>query len=337
MRRPNAPSAAGVAAGLERAEPARRLEQPRGLELAARAGSARTGPSASQASARWQQLAVGERRARVARARGSRRRGRCVGELGERAREQQVAGRGRGVAARAVATTVGTPAAQRRGVEHVVVDERRAVDELDRGGRADQPLAVLARRPPRKHEQRAQALAAGGDRRARVLGRAARRGRPASSREPLLDARRAARARASPPARDDLGDRCPLTAMLSAFVPTWIAMIPPAVRTQRMSRSPARAIAAASPSGRGKRLHRARQVACRRRCSPATRPMSGTTRSNHTGRRSTAAAGCGVVISSTTTRPPGRTTRAISASPRSRSEKLRAPKPTVAASKWSSA
>ena len=44
----------------------------------------------------------------------------------------------------------------------------------------------------------------------------------------------------------------------------------------------------------------------------------------------------GVVISSTTTRPPGRTTRAISASPRSRSEKLRAPKPTVAASNESS-
>ena len=38
------------------------------------------------------------------------------------------------------------------------------------------------------------------------------------------------------------------------------------------------------------------------------------------------------MISSTTTRPPGRTTRAISARPRSRSEKLRAPKPTVAAS-----
>ena len=44
----------------------------------------------------------------------------------------------------------------------------------------------------------------------------------------------------------------------------------------------------------------------------------------------------GVVSSSTTTRPPGRTTRAISARPRPRSEKLRAPKPTVAASKESS-
>ena len=44
----------------------------------------------------------------------------------------------------------------------------------------------------------------------------------------------------------------------------------------------------------------------------------------------------GVVISNTTTRPPGRTTRAISPSPRSRSEKLRAPKPTVAASNESS-
>ena len=44
----------------------------------------------------------------------------------------------------------------------------------------------------------------------------------------------------------------------------------------------------------------------------------------------------GVVISRTTTRPPGRTTRAISRRPCSRSEKFRAPKPTVAASKPSS-
>ena len=44
----------------------------------------------------------------------------------------------------------------------------------------------------------------------------------------------------------------------------------------------------------------------------------------------------GVVISSTTTRPPGRTTRVISRSPCARSEKFRAPKPTVAASNVSS-
>ena len=65
--------------------------------------------------------------------------------------------------------------------------------------------------------------------------------------------------------------------------------------------------------------------------------MSGTTRSNHTRKNVDRGGVCGVVISSTTTRPPGRTTRAISASPRSRSLKLRAPKPTVAASKRPSA
>ena len=66
--------------------------------------------------------------------------------------------------------------------------------------------------------------------------------------------------------------------------------------------------------------------------SPVTRPSSGTMRSNHSEKNVDSGGLVGVVISRITTRPPGRTTRVISASPRSRSEKLRAPKPTVAAS-----
>ena len=157
---------AGVAAGLERTEAARRLEQPRGLELAARevALDRHGGVPGVGALA---QLALGERAARV---------GEdadlvdpaVLGELGERAGEQEVTGRGRRAAPRARDDGRHAPA-QRGGVEHVVVDERRAVDELDGGRRADEPLAVrLVGRE--EHEQRSQALAARGDRRARVLG-----------------------------------------------------------------------------------------------------------------------------------------------------------------------
>ena len=59
-------------------------------------------------------------------------------------------------------------------------------------------------------------------------------------------------------------------------------------------------------------------------------------RSNHSEKKVDKGGFVGVVISSTTTRPPGRTTRAISDSPPCRSEKLRAPNPTVAASNESS-
>ena len=94
----------------------------------------------SNASRRWASSPC----ARPTDARASRAtwRSRAVGrELGERTGEQQVAdGRGR-VAPRRRATTVGAPAPQRRGVEDVVVDERRHVDELDGGRGADRPLA----------------------------------------------------------------------------------------------------------------------------------------------------------------------------------------------------
>src|SRR5947208_1234025 len=102
-----------------------------------------------------------------------------------------------------------------------------------------------------------------------------------------------------------------------------------------MSSRPAAASSRPSSSGPGKRrteLGRYEYASG----SPAMRPSIGTIRSNQILKNHDRGGRCGVVISSTTTRPPGRATRTISASPEGRSEKLRAPKPTVTASKASS-
>ena len=82
-------------------------------------------------------------------------------ELRERAREEVVAGRARGVGA------VDRPgrrlaAAEVRAVDQVVVDERRHVHELD--GDAGGERRVAPRRRREEDEQRAQPLAAGGER-----------------------------------------------------------------------------------------------------------------------------------------------------------------------------
>ena len=171
------------------------------------------------------------------------------------------------------------PAAQRGGVEHVVVDERRGVDQLDRDRRAQDP-GVVARPAPggEEDEQRAQALAAGGDRLAGVLGPAARRARrPAPPAAP--------RARSISPGT--CGPPAATTASTLAVVgitrtsPTWIAMIPPAVRIQRTVRSPAASIAAASAPRAGEALHRVGQVGVgvrvRRRPAPGRAPSGRTT------------------------------------------------------------
>ena len=111
MRRANAPSAVGergrAADRVERAEPAGRLEQRRGLQLAA-AQVALDRDVRGAGVLALQQLAFGQRRA------GLRERLQLLGvlvarELGEGAREQQVAGRDRDVAAPAAAATVGRP------------------------------------------------------------------------------------------------------------------------------------------------------------------------------------------------------------------------------------
>ena len=116
-----------------------------------------------------QQLALGQRRRRAGE-HPHRLRPPVAGELGERAREQQVAGGGGDRAPRG--RHHGRPAAAQVGaVEHVVVHERRRVDELDRHHRPQHPLRMRRRRARREqHEQRAQPLAAGRDRRPRVLG-----------------------------------------------------------------------------------------------------------------------------------------------------------------------
>ena len=134
------------------------------------------------------------------------------------------------------------------------MDQRGGVDELDGDrGAHDARVAPGSRAGGDDHQQRPQALAARGDRRAGVLGehRAVGRG---DHREPLLHARHRARdvgAARLDHRRDGLGARhqAPVP-----FVPTWRAMMPPAVRIQRTSTSPAAAITAASRSGAGKRL-----------------------------------------------------------------------------------
>ena len=156
------------------------------------------------------------------------------------------------------------------------MDERRAVDELDGRGGAHQAVAGAAdlTRRGEDDQQRAQPLAARGDRRSRVLGehRAVAGGdlaqqlldpvqqrqdvRPAGVDDgrdrPALDCGRRARAAVAH------GSGCvPLRDVrigAAGLTPTCVAMIPPAVSTQRICCSPARSNAAASPAGSGQRL-----------------------------------------------------------------------------------
>ena len=132
------------------------------------------------------------------------------------------------------------------------MDERRGVDELDgdRGAQDAGALAVGGRAGGHEHEQRAQALAAGGDRRARVLAqhRAVRGGDLGQARLEPLEHPGDVRA----PGLDHRGDG--LGGGHQATVPEWMAMMPPAVRIQRTSLSPARDSAPPSASGPGKRF-----------------------------------------------------------------------------------
>ena len=150
----------------------------------------------------------------------------------------------------AAATTVGRP---RRSVG---ARRARRRARASPSGRARPPPRRAARRrrsarPGRQqHQQRPQPLAAGRDRRARVLGEH----RPVRARElreallELVQQPRHVRA-----ARLDRPRRPPRRSP-SAHRPECRAMIPPAVRIQRTSRRPARASAPPSASGPGKRL-----------------------------------------------------------------------------------
>ena len=110
-------------------------------------------------------------------------------------------------------------------------------------------------------------------------------------------------------------------------------MMPPA-RTSPADPLEARGVHLRGEAARvGEAVDRLRQVASRPPGSPASGrgpARSGRTRAS---RRSRTAAARGSVNSRMTSLPPGRRTRAISRRPRSRSAKLRTPKPTVTASK----
>ena len=151
--------------GHERSEPAGGLEQRRGLQLAAPQVALDRDVRGVGVLA-LQQLALGQRRAGV-RERAQLRVVAVARELGERAREQQVAGGDRELAPGGRGDRR-VPAPQLGAVDQVVVHERRRVHELDRHGRAHQALLALvgvrraARRLGGEHDQqRAQALAAG--------------------------------------------------------------------------------------------------------------------------------------------------------------------------------
>ena len=131
------------------------------------------------------------------------------------------------------------------------MDQRRRVDQLDRD-RGPQHAVVVGLDPlagREEDEQRPQPLAAGPDRRARVLGeQLAVRGR--QHLEPLLQPRHQGRdVRAT---RLDEGED--LFGAAHRTIPAWMAMIPPAVRIQRTSVRPAAASFPPSASGPGKRL-----------------------------------------------------------------------------------
>ncbi len=247
IRSPNAPSVSGSPSPSSAPSSAGRAEQNRGLQPAP-GEIALDAHIALERVLALRQLSEGE----LATGSGEdpdRLGGTAAGELGERAREQQIAGGDREPAP-AGRDHGRTAAAERGAVEHIVVDERRPVHELDRDRRANEAVGLGGRRAGgQAYEQRAQPLAAGGDRVARV---ACEHGPVTGGelRHPPLDAVHDPRELLTPGIDDGLCAR----AHQVGTVPTCRAMIPPAVRTYRMFRSPARHIPAASSSGPGKRL-----------------------------------------------------------------------------------
>ena len=180
MRRPKAPSASSGPAALERAEPAGRLEQPRRLELAALAGSARRGTSTFHASARCSSSPAGQRADAALDSTRTWSGAAVARPAPRRPREQQVAGRGRHAPRPPAAKTVGRPrrsgAASSTSSCTSVAEWTSSTAAAARTRRSSAPSRV--RRPRgEQDQQRAQALAARGDRRAGVRGRAPRRGR----------------------------------------------------------------------------------------------------------------------------------------------------------------
>ena len=202
------------------------------------------------------QLAAGERATTPPTARARPRALPVDGQLGERAREEQVAGGG-GREPAALGEHGRPPAPQRRAVEHVVVHERRHVQQLH-GGRGRRPAArrrrrsrtgtpasgAAACRPPRASPSRAA--------RSSAPWPAADLGQP---RLGALEQARQLRA-AGGQHRAELG----LGRVHRLHAPAWMAMMPPAVSTQRTSSSPAATSRSASSRGPGEAAHARRQV-----------------------------------------------------------------------------
>ena len=157
----------------------------------------------------------------------------------------------------ALATTVGRP---RRSAAASSTSSWTSVAECTSSTAAaarSTPVSSRRRVPGgEEDEQRAQPLAAGGDRLAGVLGeqRAVAGGQLG---EPALQ-RRHQLGDVPAPGGDHGGDG--LGGRHHATSPTWIAMIPPAVTIQRTERRPQRSMVAASARPSGEALHRAGQV-----------------------------------------------------------------------------
>ena len=262
MRRANAPSASasalGAAAGRERPQPAGGLEQRGGLQLAAPQVALDRDVRGVGVLA-LQQLARGERRA------GVRERAQLGGvvvarELGERAREQQVAGRDRQPRARrprppwGARGAAGAPSIRSSWTSVAECTSSTATAARTRRSSPSALSGGPPRRLGREHdEQRAQPLAAGDDRGVRVRGerRAGLRGHPLQvelgARHPLAQLRAAAahdrvepvHARRVGPARRSRWRTTVLIMHLSAgTVPAWIATMPPAVSSSRCPPGP---------------------------------------------------------------------------------------------------
>ena len=139
----------------QRAQPARGLEQPRRLQLAALevAVARHVAPTTRRRAASARRARATRTRATAPRPPRARRPTTSSANARENSRSPVAVAASRPPSA----NTVGRPAPQRRPVEHVVVDERRHVKQLDRGRRADQHVA--RRRRPRTG-RRASAAAA---------------------------------------------------------------------------------------------------------------------------------------------------------------------------------
>ena len=243
------------------------------------------------------------------------------GELGERAREEIDAARPRGIG------PVGRPgrcsaAPQLRAVDQVVVDEARHVDELDRD--AGRKRRIVLRASRQEDEQRPQAFSARGEGLGSDLGDEPGSGGDGVG-EPILEllevgveAGRGA----------DCGERA------QRAVPVCSATMPPANRRQEISSKPASSSSFARPFGRGKPAHARGQVRVGR---PAGQHLPGqrddAVEPEAVERREQPARARDLEDREPAARPR---TRRSSASPRSRSSRLRTPKPTVAASNDSS-